>query len=117
MKKLFKRSLVLALVLILLLQAMPMAGAELLSQTPNQEGSKAFPRYIVCRTTHLFDSNGNSIATLTPGTKITYSSGYWSFGNSNKVYVYAGTNYGYVLSYYICPLPECYKVSVTQTYL
>jgi hypothetical protein len=107
----------LVLVVFLLFQMMPMVEATTSKEDKEPGGERPAARYTVCRSTNLFDSGGNPIATLSPGTKVTYSSGTWTFGNPTAIYVYYGSTYGYVLSNYVCPTYDCYNVTVSSTYL
>lgn len=117
MKKLFKRSLVLALVLILLLQAMPIAGATNSNQSGQSGLRSSIFDYVVVKNTPMMDSEnayGVELTTLSAGTHVHYISGTWSETGTGYLYVSYGSYTGYVNASSLCPAIDCFKVNTTS---
>ena len=117
MKKLFKQSLVLSLVLILLLQAMPMAGATISNQSGQSGLRSSIFDYVVVKNTPMMDSEnayGVRLTTLSAGTRVHYISGTWNEEGSGYLYVSYGSYTGYVNVSSLCQALYCYKVNTTS---
>lgn len=106
-----KKLIAFVLVAVLLLQALPMAGA---ANDAEREGPDRSGQFIVVKTVFLLDSNGSSpniIMTLSPGAQVTGAINYWNRTSSNLIQVTYGSYTGYVIQNCICPKNKCYKVT------
>lgn len=111
MKKLFKSILILSLTLILLLQALPFAGAA--EDSAEREEPTRAGQFIVVKSCYIFDeasASGNTVVWVSAGTQVTIPSGTWSYTSTSYIPVTYGAYSGYINAQYVCPKSTCLKV-------
>ena len=116
MKKMLRKAFVLAVALVMLLQVMPMVGAEeLIVEQIGEEIEAVSEPYIVCRDTKLMSMpTGGSmiVASVSAGTKV-FALGSYQFYESNYNYNYVPVRcngkIGYIQALNLCSLSRCYK--------
>jgi len=129
MKAMMKRILAFTFAVLLLLQWMPAAGAEEMSNPPEGEEAQLFVgevesllpgdeaeaftgcRYVACRQTTIMSEDGGSLITVPAGAKVTWAENATSTeGRARARVMYRGVT-GYAPLSNICPLDACYKTT------
>ena len=112
MKKLFKSILILSLTLILLLQALPFAGAA--ENSAEREEPTRAGQFIVVRGCYIRDTasdSGTPVVWVSAGSKVTVAENTWNIGYYCYIPATYGSYSGYIYTQNICHPNKCYKVT------